>query len=187
MKNSVLMILVVVLVSTVMAETPNGIVYKVRLANGADQYCQIVVPVNVPPAKPTRWATPSVANNKLSAQAAGTGAVAWAGGMTKSGKGGPPNTTVDVGGHNAGGFYNASNVRIDSMELRNGPVPYYLVRVTGQIGETSRQTLYAAVLEDGRIVRPTPVSERPVTVAVSKSQRGVGEHKETTSHKRHSQ
>src|SRR5262249_40982432 len=40
MKRSVLMILVVVLVSTVTAETPNGIVYKVRLANGGDQYYQ---------------------------------------------------------------------------------------------------------------------------------------------------
>ena len=184
MKSSVLMILVVVLVSTVMAETPNGIVYKVRLANGADQRYQIVVPTNVAPAKPIKWATPSVASNKLSAQAAGIGAVAWAGGMSKSGKGGPPNTTVDVGGHNAGGFYNASNVRIDAIELRNGPVPYYLVRMTGQSGET-RQTLYAAVLEDGRIIRPTPVSGLPVTVAVSKSRRGVGEQKETTSGKRH--
>jgi hypothetical protein len=49
------------------------------------------------------------------------------------------------------------NVRVESVQLQNDPVPYYLVRLTGQIGET-RQTLYAAVLEDGRIIRPTLVS-----------------------------
>ena len=79
-----------------------------------------------------------------------------------------------------GGFYNASSVRIDSVQLQNDPVPYYLVRMTGQIGQT-RQTLYAAVLKDGRIIRPTPVSGPPVTVAVSKSGRGVGEQNQTTS------
>ena len=173
MKRSLLMILVVVLVSPVMAETGHGIVYKVRLANGADQYYQIVAPTDLPPAKAVKWATPSMATNKFSAQAAGIGAVAWAGGMSKSGKGTPPNTTVDVGGHKAGGFYNASDVRIQSVQLQNAPVPYYLVRMTGQIGET-RQTLYAGVLEDGRIIRPTPVSGPPVTVAVSKSRGGVG-------------
>jgi hypothetical protein len=64
---------------------------------------------------------------------------------------------MDVGGSPAGGFYNASYVRPESVELRNGPIPYYLIRMTRVIGNT-RQTLYAAVLEDGRIIRPTPIS-----------------------------
>lgn len=144
-----------VFVLPVMAETTNGIVYKVRLANGTDQYYQIVAPTNVPPPKAVKWVTPSVASNKISAQSAGVAAVAWAGGLTRV-KGGPPNSMVNVGGSPPGGFYNAANVRIDSIQLQNGPLPYYFVRMTGQIGQT-RQTLYAAVLEDGRIIRPTPV------------------------------
>jgi len=63
----------------------------------------------------------------------------------------------NIGGNTPGGFYNASNVRVDAVDLQSDPVPYYLVRLTGQVGET-RQTLYAAVLEDGRIIRPTPMS-----------------------------
>jgi hypothetical protein len=98
-----------------------------------------------------------MATEKFSAQAIGITAVAWAGGLSKSTKGGPPNSPVDVGGPIPGGFYNASSVRIDSVQFQNDPMPYYLVRMTGQVG-TTRQVLYAAVLEDGRIIRPTPVS-----------------------------
>ena len=163
-----------------MAETTDAIVYKVRLASGVDQYYQIVVPANVPAAKAVKWATPSVASNQLSAQAAGITAVAWAGGVPTREKGGPPNSMANVGSGTPGGFYNASSVRIDSVQLQNDPLPYYLVRMTGQIGQT-RQTLYAAVLNDGRIVRPTPMGGPPVTVAASKSGRGVGEQKQTTS------
>jgi hypothetical protein len=176
MKVSLLSTLIVVLVSPMMAETPNGIVYKVRPANGADQYYQIVAPVNILPPKAVKWATPSVAQNKLSAQGAGIVAAGWAGGLPTRAKGGPTNSMTNIGGNTPGGFYNASNVRIDSTQLQNGPVPYYLVRMTGQVGNT-RQTLYAAVLEDGRIIRPTPVSgpSRAIrTVAVSKSGQGVG-------------
>ena len=81
----------------------------------------------------------------------------WAGGLSKRAKGGPTNGMSDIGGNTPGGFYNASSVRVDAVDLQNDPVPYYLIRLTGQIGET-RQTLYAAVLEDGRIIRPTPMS-----------------------------
>ena len=144
------------------------------------QYYQIIVPANVPPAQAVKWAIPSVANSQLSAQGAGIVAAAWAGGVSTREKGGPPNSMVNVGSSTPGGFYNASSVRIDSVQLQNDPVPYYLDRMTGQIGQT-RQTLYAAVLKDGRIIRPTPVSGPPVTLAVSKSERGVGEQKQTTS------
>ena len=141
MKISGLSIVVFALVSPMMAETPNGIVYNVRLENGASQWYQIFVSSSIPSPNAAKWATPSLSHSKLSAQGAGIVAVGWAGGLSK---------------RVPGGFYNASNVRIVSVQHRNGRVPYYLVRLTGQIGET-RQTLYAAVLEDGRIIRPTLV------------------------------
>ena len=156
MKISALSIVMYVLVSPLMAETPNGIVYKVRLENGATQWYQIVVPSSIPPANVVKWATPSLSHSKLSAQGAGIVAVGWAGGLSKRAKGGPTNGLSNIGGTEPGGFYNASNVRVDAVDLQSNPAPYYLVRLTGQIGET-RQTLYAAVLEDGRIIRPTPV------------------------------
>jgi len=153
-------ILALAFVSTVVAEA-NGIVFRVHLANGADQYYRIDVP-NVPPLtlNPRTWTTPSMATNRFSAKAAGVTAVAWAGGLSKTEKVGPPNSLVNAGGATPGGFYNASNVRIDSVQRKNKPVSYYLVQMTGQIGST-RQKLYAAVLEDGRIVRPTPVGGSP--------------------------
>ena len=192
MKALFLTIVTCVLGSPGIATTTNDVVYKVRLSSGADQYYQSVAPTNVPPAKTVKWATPSVAQNKLSAQGAGIVAVGWAGGLSTRAKGGPTNSMTSIGGNTPGGLYNASSVRVDSVEVRNGAVPYYLVRMTGQIGET-RQTLYAAVLEDGRIIRPTPVSglsQAIRTVAVSKSGQGIGEQKQTTlkvrkSHRQH--
>jgi hypothetical protein len=157
MKISVLSIVMYVLVSPILAETPNGTVYKVRLENGKSQWYQIVVPSSIPPANAVKWATPSLSHSKLSAQGAGIVAVGWASGLSKGGKGGPTNGMSNIGGNTPGGFYNASSVRVDAVDLQNDPVHYYLVRLTGQIGET-RQTLYAAVLEDGRIIRPMPVS-----------------------------
>jgi hypothetical protein len=157
MKISALSFVMYVLVSPLMAETPHGIVYTVRLENGASQWYQIVAPSSIPPANSGKWATPSLSHSKLSPQGAGIVAVGWAGGLSKRAKGGPTNGMSNIGGKEPGGFYNASRVRVDAVDLRNDPVPYYLVRLTGQIGET-RQTLYAAVQEDGRIVRPTTVS-----------------------------
>src|SRR5260370_26772660 len=144
MKGSLLSTLIVVLVSPMMAEPPNGMVYKVRQANGPSQFYQIVVPSSIAPANAVKWATPSVASNKLSAQGARIVAVGWAGGLSTRAKGGPPNSMTNIGGNTPGGFYNASNVRMDSVQLQNDPVPYYFVRMTGQIGE-ARQPLYAAV------------------------------------------
>jgi hypothetical protein len=150
MRISLLPIVSFVLVSPMMGETPNGSGNSVHLD-------QIVVSSSMPPANAAKWATPSLSHSKLSAQGAGIVAVGWAGGLSTRAKGGPPNSMSNIGGNAPGGFYNASNVRIVSVQLQNGPVPYYLVRLTGQIGET-RQTLYAAVLEDGRVIRPTLVS-----------------------------
>src|SRR5260370_36856808 len=102
-----------------MAATSNGIVYKVRQANGASQFFQIVVSSSIPAANAIKWATPSVAQNKLSAQGAGILAVGWAGGLSTRAKGGPTNSMTNIGVNTPGGFYNASNVRIDSTQLQN--------------------------------------------------------------------
>jgi hypothetical protein len=147
-----------------MAQATNRIVYEVRLADGASQSYEIVAPENVAPLplNPRSWTTPSMATDNISAREAVLVAVAWAGGITKSAKTGPPNSMVDIGGSTPGGFYGASFVWPVSVELRNGPVPFYLVQMTGQIGST-RQTLYAAVLKDSRIIKPLPVSATPST------------------------
>jgi hypothetical protein len=97
MKASVLSIVIFVLVSPMMAETPNGIVYKVRLENGSSQLYQIVVSSSIPPANAVKWATPSVSQSKLSAQGAGIVAVGWAGGLSTRAKGGPTNSITNIG------------------------------------------------------------------------------------------
>jgi hypothetical protein len=90
----------------------------------------------------------------MSTQPAAVVAVAWAGGVSNS----PSNPRLTtIGGATPGGFYNASYIKVDSLDYQTGPVPYYLVKMNGQIGQ-SRETFYAAVLEDGRIVAPIPVT-----------------------------
>ncbi len=150
MKVGLLSIVIFGFVSPMMAETPDGSAHSVRLD-------QSVSSSSIPPANTAKGATPFSSHGKLSAQGAGIVAVGWAGGLSTRPKGGTTNSMSNIGGNAPGGFYNASNVRIVSVQLRKGPVLYYLVRMTGQIGNT-RQTLYAAVLEDGRIIRPTLVS-----------------------------
>ena len=55
--------------------------------------------------------------------------------------------------HWAKGFYNATNLKVNSIRYENQPNPHYLAQLTGDTGGSS-QTLYAAVLPDGKIVRP---------------------------------
>jgi hypothetical protein len=73
---------------------------------------------------------------------------------------------TNVGGK-PGGFYNASNVKAESVEHITTPVPYYLVRLTGMIGGEP-QTFYAGVLESGQIIRPEAVSGAPSGPAPTK-------------------
>ena len=51
-------------------------------------------------------------------------------------------------------FYGSTSTTAMSVDFLNEPTSYYLVHLTGKIGD-STQPLYAAVLEDGRIVRPS--------------------------------
>lgn len=69
--------------------------------------------------------------------------------------------------HWAVGFYGASNVAANTVDWKtthkNGtplPYPYYLINMTGKVGDTS-QPLYAAVLENGELVRPTETASAP--------------------------
>src|SRR5580700_10002573 len=138
-----LSILAFALVVPTMAATTNGVTFNVRQENGVDQYYRIEVPPNLPPVKS--------GTDKISQNEAPILAVGWAAGLETTGG------LTNLGASKPGGFYNASYVKVDSVQYQTGPVPYYLVQMNGKIGQT-RQTFYAAVLEDGRIVRPTAIS-----------------------------
>ena len=61
----------------------------------------------------------------------------------------------------APGFYGSTGTAAaTSAEFKTTPSSYYLVSLTGKIGDSTQQ-LYAAVLEDGRIVRPTVTTGVP--------------------------
>jgi hypothetical protein len=51
-------------------------------------------------------------------------------------------------------FYGSTGTAATSVDFLSDPTSYYLVHLTGKVGD-STQPLYAAVLSDGRIVRPT--------------------------------
>ena len=157
---SLLSISAVVLASLGMTPETNAITYKVRLASGADQFFRLEVPPNVEPSKAP------ASKYKMSPQLAAVAAVAWAGGVSPDAS--KPRLTT-IGGATPGGFYNASYIRVDSVDYQTGPVPYYLVKKNGQIGQ-SRETFYGAVLEDGRIVAPIPVSGAEQTKAAKSRQ-----------------
>jgi hypothetical protein len=141
------------LVVPMMAATTNGVTFNVRQENGVDQYYRLEVPPNLPPAKPDTGNTGNT--GKISQNEAAIVAVGWAAGLETSGG------LTNLGASKPGGFYNAAYVKVDSVQYQTGPIPYYLVQMNGKIGQT-RQTFYAAVLEDGRTVRPTAMS-RPAT------------------------
>ena len=78
----------------------------------------------------------------------------------------------------AKGFYNANNLRVDSIQYEPSPNPHYLAQLTGDVGGAS-QTVYAAVLPDGKIVRPTagPASSGKET---GKSMKKAGRHRHSS-------
>jgi hypothetical protein len=136
-----------------------AIVYTVRTASGPVTYS-----LEVPPGTPVGTAIkpdPQVAysaNFPMTAGSAEVAAVGWAGGLEDKDKfDNYPNSLTILGGKVPGGFYNASFTKPTSVQRINGPVPYYLVQMRGNIAG-SAQTFYAAVLDDGNLVRPVPVS-----------------------------
>ncbi|MBW0000046.1 MAG: hypothetical protein JO015_13170 [Verrucomicrobia bacterium] len=159
MKRSLLTILTSIVVCSAITAPAHAVTYAVRQAGGAEQYYQLDVPPGTTVGKiKTDPDMPYSSLVTMSAGAAQITAVGWAGGLIKGNPSDPySNSTVDLGGSKPGGFYNASNIKVDSVQYETSPVPYYLVQMTGNIGG-SAQTFYAIVLDDGRVVRPVPVS-----------------------------
>jgi hypothetical protein len=87
--------------------------------------------LDIPAAPPAPASAAAGTTGKISQQAAVLAALGW-----------------------APGFYGSTSTTAMSVDYLNEPTSYYLVHLTGKIGD-STQPLYAAVLDDGRIVRPT--------------------------------
>jgi hypothetical protein len=136
-----------------------AILYTIRMASGPVTY-SLEVPSSTSVGtsiKPDERGASS-ANFHLTAGSAEVIAVGWAGGWKAKEKFEPyPNSLTILGGGVPGGFYDATYVRPTSVQRINRPVPYYLVQMRGNVAGT-KQTLYAAVLDDGRVVRPVPAS-----------------------------
>src|SRR6516164_6485818 len=134
--------LALTLVAPAMAGATNGITFNVRQENGAVQNYRLEIPPNVPPAKTE---TPKISRN-LGAFAP----AAWAGRLETN------DGLTPLGGSKPGVFYHATHIKVDSVQPQTSPLPYYLVQMQGNIGQTP-QTFYGGVLDDGRIVEPTAV------------------------------
>jgi len=105
--------------------------FSVTGADGSVKNYSIEVPASLPPAPAT-----TTAPGKINSTEAVLAALGW-----------------------APGFYGATATAATSVDQVPTPTPYYLVHLNGKVGD-SVQPLYAAVLDDGRIVRPT-VTEAP--------------------------
>jgi hypothetical protein len=101
--------------------------FTVKGADGSEKNYSIEIPAAVPPPAASATGAP----DKISQQAAVLAALGW-----------------------APGFYGSTSTTAISVDFLSDPTAYYLVHLTGKVGD-STQTLYAAVLTDGRIVRPT--------------------------------
>jgi hypothetical protein len=160
-----------------------AIVYSVRTDSGLVTYS-----LEVPPGTPVGdkiKPNPQVgysANFLMTAGSAAVVAVRWAGGLKDKDKSDNyPNSLTILGGKIPGGFYNAAFTKPTSVQRINGPVPYYLVQMRGNVAGGT-QTFYAAVLDDGNLVRPLPVSRYDQPVHRSREKlRGSGEKKKRKS------
>ena len=148
-----------VLSACLFVSSAEAIVYTIRTVSGPVTY-SLEVPSSTPVGtslEPDEQVGYS-ANFHLTAGSAEVIAVGWAGGLKAKDKLEPyPNSLTILGGEVPGGFYDATYVRPTSVQRINGRVPYYLVQMRGNVAGTA-QTLYAAVLDDGRVVRPAPAN-----------------------------
>jgi hypothetical protein len=108
--------------------------FTVRGADGSVKNYSIEIPTTLPPATGA-----TAGAGKISQQAAVLAALGW-----------------------APGFYGSTSTAATSVDFITSPTPYYLVHLSGKVGD-STQPLYAAVLEDGRIVRPVETVSAPTT------------------------
>src|ERR1700745_971224 len=156
-----------------------AVVFTVRTESGPATY-SLDVPVGTPVGgkmKPSPQVGYS-ADFRMTAGSAEVVAVRWASGLKDKDKSDNyPNSLTILGGAIPGGFYNATYTKPTSVQRINGPVPYYLVQMRGNVAG-STQTFYAAVLDDGNLVRPVPVSRYDRPVHRSREKWGVAEEKE---------
>jgi hypothetical protein len=158
-----------------------AIVYTIQTDSGPVTYS-----LEVPPGTPVGdeiKPNPQVgysANFPMTAGFAEVVAVSWAAGSKDKDKSDNyPNSLTILGGKIPGGFYNATSTKPTSVKRINGPVPYYLVQMRGNVAG-SAQTFYAAVLDNGNIVRPVPVSRYAShPVGRSREKRGGSGEKKT--------
>jgi len=156
-KIALVSLLNIVAAASAISAHADELVYEVHLENGAPQNYRLEVPSSVSPVKvnPSEWNQPQYATNKISPNAAVLAAVGWAGGLEDHDPG-YSNSLTNVGGKKPGGFYSASFIKVGNVLYRPDPFPNYLVHLNGQIGQI-RQSFYADVLEDGRVVRPVAI------------------------------
>ena len=164
MKAPILCLSAVLVASSLFTSKVSAVTYAVRSDSGTQCY-RLEVPGGITP-DPKALIDPWMPYSKLITITAGSAevaAVGWAGGLLDHDKAGGlySNSGTNLGAKTPGGFYNASFVHPTHVQRVEGPTPYYLVEMTGVIGG-AHQTLYAAVLDDGRLVRPdvVPCRER---------------------------
>jgi hypothetical protein len=153
------MLLALALSTPLFVSPAEAIVYTVRTDSGPVTY-SLEVPPGTPVGdkiKPDMQVAYS-ANFPMTAGSAEVAAVGWAAGLEDKDKfDNYSNSLTILGGKVPGGFYNATYTKPTSVQRINGPIPYYLVQMRGNVAG-SAQTFYAAVLDDGNLVRPVPVS-----------------------------
>jgi hypothetical protein len=159
MKARILCVTAFLVTSPLFISVASAVTYAVRGDSGTQCY-SLEVPGGITP-KPTALIDPDMPYSKLITITAGSAevaAVGWAGGLLDHDKaaGLYSNSGTNLGAKTPGGFYNASFVHPTHVQRVDGPTPYYLVEMIGVIG-AEHQTLYAAVLDDGRLVRPEVV------------------------------
>ena len=106
--------------------------FTLKAADGSVKNYSLEIPATLPPSKPGGGP-----ETKVSTQSAALAALGW-----------------------APGFYGSKSTTVDSVDFQNTPQSYYLVHLTGDVGG-SRQPFYAAVLNNGQIVRPTATAGAP--------------------------
>ena len=166
MKASTFCIITILVAASLFTSKAFAVTYPVRGDSGTQCY-RLDAPAGVTPdVKYLRDADmpySKLYTVPISAGAAEVAAVGWAGGLQDHDKAGGlySNSGTNLGAKTPGGFYNASFVHPTHVQRVDGPTPYYLVEMTGVIGG-AHQTLYAAVLDDGRLVEPgvVPCRER---------------------------
>jgi hypothetical protein len=151
------MLFALALCTPLFVPSAEAIVYTVRTDSGPVTY-SLEVPPGTPVGDKIKSQVAYSANFPMTAGSAEVVAVRWAAGLKDKDKSDNyPNSLTILGGKIPGGFYNATFTKPTSVQRINGPVPYYLVQMRGNVAG-SMQTFYAAVLDDGNIVRPVPVS-----------------------------